>query len=193
MIPQSGSINAKRQTAVQAKPVSLPYMLGDNGWTYDELNAGEVNQKMKEGWTVLDVRNEEQVERAAVKGAVHVPLFVTQDDKSPYGLYREALVFGLGGWWMGARPTVENPDFLNQVKKMIPENGPGVVVICQSGLRSRQAVQVMHNAGYQNLALLEEGLNNVKKDALPTVPEGANLRTAGAGSIAGKLGWRGTR
>eukprot|EP00747_Dinoflagellata_sp_TGD_P111151 gnl/TRDRNA2_/TRDRNA2_171148_c0_seq1.p1 gnl/TRDRNA2_/TRDRNA2_171148_c0~~gnl/TRDRNA2_/TRDRNA2_171148_c0_seq1.p1 ORF type:complete len:284 (+),score=62.81 gnl/TRDRNA2_/TRDRNA2_171148_c0_seq1:85-936(+) len=157
--------------------------------TYEEIPTSELVKMMNNGWTLLDVRPEEQIERAAVKGAVQVPLFVLANDKSPIGIYKEISAFGMGGWWMGGRPMKENSDFVKDVMAKIPKDA-AVIVACQSGLRAKQAMKQLTLAGYTKLAWLIGGYSNIKPGEAPVEPEGANLRTAGSGNIAGMLGWR---
>lgn len=156
---------------------------------YKEVAPSDVLQLMQEGWILLDVRQDEQVQRAEVAGAVEVPLYVLKNDKSLMGLYQESIAFGLGGWWMGGRPMKENVDFVRQVERKITKSAPGVIAVCQSGLRSKQALKELHAAGYQRLALVKGGLNAVRHNELPCVEEGCRLDLAGSGAVAGMLGW----
>lgn len=162
---------------------------------YDELSVPEVANLMNQGWTLLDVRSPDQTARAAVKGSVEVPLFIQKhssvNDLSPLGLYQEALNFGLGGWWMGSRPMKENHDFVRQVEQVVGKDSPGVILACQSGLRSKQAMKELHVAGYPRMVMLKGGFNKVKPGDLPCVSdEYCDLSLANSGSIAGMLRWR---
>jgi len=157
---------------------------------YDELPAEDVEQMRNNGWIILDVRHPEQVEKAAIDGAVEVPLYVVKNDmKSPMGIYQEMVSFGLGGWWMGGRPMKENQDFVKQVQQKLGRGNKGIIVVCQTGLRSKQAVKELHLAGYPKLALLKGGLNTVRHNELPCAEEGCRLDLAGSGNVAGMLGW----
>jgi len=164
----------------------------DVNFDYDEVPASKVAELMDKGWTLLDVRNAEQVQKMAVRGATAVPLYVQRNDfKSPYGLYQEGVAFGLGGWWMGGRPMKENHDFVHQVEEKVSKTGPGIIAVCQSGLRAKQALKELHAAGYPRLALIEGGLRKVKPGDIPCVDdEYCDLAVSNSGNIAGMLGWR---
>jgi len=157
---------------------------------YQEVPPADVDQLLNKGWVLLDVRQPEQVERAAIHGADQVPLYVLQNDFSPLGMYQEAVAFGLGGWWMGGRPMKENSDFVKEVQQKIGKGAPGIIAVCQSGLRSKQALKELHIAGYPNLALVKGGLNRVKHNELPCEVEGCRLDLAGSGNVAGALQWQ---
>lgn len=159
---------------------------------YKEISASEVEGLMDKGWTVLDVRNAEQIARAEMKGTVEVPLYVQKNDlSSPLGLYQEAGAFALGGWWMGGRPMKENHDFVNEVEQQISKQSPGIIVVCQTGMRSKQALKELHLAGFTHLAMLKGGFNSVKRGELPCVDdEVCDLDLANSGALAGMLHWR---
>jgi len=161
---------------------------------YEEVKPSEVMQMLKEGWILLDVRQQEQVERAQIHSAVEVPLYVLKDDmQSPMGIYQEMVAFGLGGWWMGGRPMKENQNFVRAVWRRLGKNAKRnakILVVCQTGLRSKQALKELHLAGFQNLALVKGGLNAVRNNEIPCEEEGCRLDMAGSGSLAGMIGWR---
>merc|ERR1719321_448987 len=159
----------------------------DVKFPYETVKPSEVMDKLKQGWTILDVRQPEQIERAQIHDAVEVPIYVTKNDMSPIGIYQEAVSFGLGGWWMGGRPMKENDDFVSQVQKNVGKSAPGIIAVCQSGLRSKQALKELHMAGYPHLALVKGGLNAVRHNELPCAEEGCRLDLAGSGNIAGML------
>merc|ERR1719321_1260391 len=127
----------------------------DVKFPYETVKPSEVMDKLKQGWTILDVRQPEQIERAQIHDAVEVPIYVTKNDMSPIGIYQEAVSFGLGGWWMGGRPMKENNDFVDQVQKNVGKSAPGIIAVCQTGLRSKQALKELHMAGYPHLALVK--------------------------------------
>eukprot|EP00746_Dinoflagellata_sp_MGD_P155045 gnl/MRDRNA2_/MRDRNA2_85172_c0_seq1.p1 gnl/MRDRNA2_/MRDRNA2_85172_c0~~gnl/MRDRNA2_/MRDRNA2_85172_c0_seq1.p1 ORF type:complete len:280 (-),score=57.35 gnl/MRDRNA2_/MRDRNA2_85172_c0_seq1:342-1181(-) len=169
------------------KEVSFNYK--DIKFQYETIKPSEVMDMLKQGWTLLDVRQPEQVERAEIHGAVEVPLFVLKDDfSSPIGIYQEMVAFGLGGWWMGGRPMKENKNFVRAVEHRIGKNAK-ILAVCQSGLRSKQALKELHLAGFKNLALVKGGLNAVRNNEIPCEEEGCRLDLAGSGSLAGMLGW----
>lgn len=156
---------------------------------YEIVKPSEVTQMLKEGWVLLDVRQQEQVERAQIHGAVEVPLFVLKNDfQSPLGIYQEMVAWGLGGWWMGGRPMKENQNFVRGVEHRIGKNAK-ILAVCQTGLRSKQALKELHLAGFKNLALVKGGLNAVRNNEIACEEEGCRLDLAGSGNLAGMLGW----
>jgi len=157
---------------------------------YEEVKPEEVENMLKQGWILLDVRQHEQVERAQIHNAVEVPLFVLKNDlQSPMGIYQEMVAYGLGGWWMGGRPMKENQNFVRNVQKTLGKNAK-ILAVCQTGLRSKQALKELHLAGFKNLALVKGGLNAVRNNEIPCEEEGCRLDLAGSGSLAGMIGWR---
>jgi rhodanese-related sulfurtransferase len=158
-------------------------------FNYEEVPPAEVQQMIDQGWVLLDVREPDQVERAAIRGADEVPLYVLKNDFSPFGIYQELASFGMGGWWMGGRPMKENHNFVREVESKIGKGAPGIIAVCQSGLRSKQALKELHLAGYSRLALVKGGLNRVRHNELPCEVEGCRLDLAGSGNVAGVLQW----
>jgi len=158
-------------------------------FSYQEVPPTEVQQLIDQGWVLLDVREPTQIERAAIRGADQVPLYVLKNDFSPYGLYQEMASFGMGGWWMGGRPMKENHDFVREVESKIGKGAPGIIAVCQGGLRSKQALKELHLAGYPRLAMVKGGLNMVRHQELPCEVEGCRLDLAGSGNVAGMLQW----
>lgn len=158
---------------------------------YKDIKAKDIAQLVNEGWTLLDVRAPEQIARAQVKGAVEVPLYVLKNDFGPLGIYQELSAFSMGGWWNGGRPMKENWDFVKQVKEKISPLSPGIIVACQTGLRSKQAMKELHLAGYPRLASLEGGFHKVKRGDLECADdEECELSLANSGNVAGMLGWK---
>lgn len=190
------SLGAVMVPQAEATPEST-FTYADVPFQYDEVKASEVQEMMQKGWILLDVRPPEQTARGRVDFSTQVPLFVLKEDMSPYGLYQEAVAFGLGGWWMGGRPMKENANFVKQVMEKASKDSPGIIAICQTGLRSGQALKELHLAGYTRLALVPGGFDRVKPGELCDedsciLPKGANIRLAGSGNVAGILGWKAT-
>ena len=104
------------------------------------------------GWVLLDVRRAEEASRAAVKSSVRVPLFEVDDDRSLFGLLKQWADFGTGGWWHGTAHTKANTNFLPEVQAAVPKSAPGVLVACQTGVRSLAASDQLRRAGYSNVA-----------------------------------------
>lgn len=198
-LPRSRGAVAVPRAHFVDKDITFNYK-SDVDFAYDEIPASDLQDMLDKGWVLLDVRNAEQVARAKVQGAVEVPAYVVSNDTSPFGLYQEAIAFGLGGWWAGTRAMKENPDFVPQVMQATAFKAPfpGIIAGCQTGLRSKQALKQLHLAGFKpRLALIKGGFDRVKSGELCSqdeciVPQGAKIQLAGSGNIAGMLGWHHT-
>jgi rhodanese-related sulfurtransferase len=81
-----------------------------------------------------------------------VPLFEVDDDRSVFGLLKQWADFGTGGWWHGTAHTKANVNFVPEVQKAVPASAPGVLVACQTGVRSLAASEQLRRAGYTNIA-----------------------------------------
>ena len=90
---------------------------------------------LQSGWTVLDVRPQEEAETVSVKGAVDVPLFEVDDSMDVGSLLKQMSAFGMGGWWEGTNHMKANTQFMAQVQSKIPKDAK-IIVTCQKGLRS---------------------------------------------------------
>ena len=75
-----------------------------------------------------------------MKGSVNVPLFVEDSDGSVSGALKQAVAYGTGGFWLGAKHMKANASFLDDVRALVPPATP-VVVACQKGLRSISACE----------------------------------------------------
>jgi rhodanese-related sulfurtransferase len=168
----------------------------DVKFDFEEIPASDLEDLQRQGWVFLDVRAPDQVHRAKVLGALEVPLYVLANDKSLYGIYQELAAFGLGGWWGGGRPMRENLHFTSQVMAKVTRDTPGIIVGCQTGLRSRQAMKELHLAGFRpKMKTIKGGFERVKPGELCSedsciVPQGAKIQLAGSGNIAAMLGWK---
>jgi rhodanese-related sulfurtransferase len=143
-----------------------------------------------DGWALLDVRPPNEIAKARLEGAVEVPLFVVDDDVSLDNFIKQATAFGMGGWWLGGNHMKPNPNFLADVKSKIPvsQDGKGVVVVCQKGLRSLSACEQLSRAGYTSLAWINGGLDTARPGDLATVG-GKDIRYGGIGGLSEALGW----
>lgn len=72
--------------------------------------------------------------QAGIEGAVTVPLFVVDEEKSIGTLIKKATAFGMGGWWEGGTHMIPNRHFLRDVDRKISKDSK-VIVACQKGLR----------------------------------------------------------
>mmetsp|Transcript_13371 Transcript_13371/g.25528 ORF Transcript_13371/g.25528 Transcript_13371/m.25528 type:complete len:265 (+) Transcript_13371:113-907(+) len=151
------------------------------------VNAAEVGNLIQNGWTLLDVRPPEEVQKGAVENAVEVPLFVIDDDTSPGGLLKQMSAFGMGGWWLGNKHMKLNTKFMGSVRKGIPTDA-SVIVGCQKGLRSLSACEQLAKSGYQKVAWVTGGFDSAEPGDLP-VKEGQDIRFAGNGGLSDVVGW----
>jgi rhodanese-related sulfurtransferase len=142
-----------------------------------------------QGWTMLDVRPQEEVDRAAVSGSVHVPLYVTDDDRSVAGLIKQATnTFAGFGWWIGGAHMKLNTSFMADVQAKVPNKNTKIVVACQKGLRSLKACEQLAQAGYTNVAWLSGGYDAAKKGEFDT-SNGKDIRYGSAAGVQGLIGW----
>ncbi|KAL6781473.1 hypothetical protein ACKKBG_A11285 [Auxenochlorella protothecoides x Auxenochlorella symbiontica] len=151
------------------------------------VRAKEVPGLLKDGWTLLDVRPSSELDKARIKGAVEVPLFVVDDDMSPAGLLKQASAFGMGGWWLGGKHMKPYPTFLEEVEAKVPKDA-SIIVACQKGLRSLAACEVLSRAGYRSLAWINGGYDTAQPGELP-VEGDVDVRLAGIGGLSSVLGW----
>lgn len=100
-----------------------------------KLNPQEAWQRMREHPESLLIDVRDPVEFAFVghpRGAVNIP-------------------------WKTAPAWQPNPDFLRQVETLAPDRERPLLLLCRSGQRSMDAARALAEAGYQNLANVEEG------------------------------------
>ncbi|KAI3788632.1 hypothetical protein L2E82_01404 [Cichorium intybus] len=136
------------------------------------------------GYKLLDIRPEWEREKSRVSGSMHVPLFVQDMDNSPLTLLKKWVHFGYIGLWTGQNFTMMNPDFVDQVEKMVPDKTTKVLVACGEGLRSMMATSKLYKNGYKNLGWLAGGFNRAVEGDFPEVegPEKLQYATIGGAS-----------
>uniref|UniRef100_A0A0E0QP06 Rhodanese domain-containing protein n=1 Tax=Oryza rufipogon TaxID=4529 RepID=A0A0E0QP06_ORYRU len=118
----------------------------------------------EEGYTVLDIRDRTQRERAHIKNSAHVPLFVENDDGDIGTIIKRTVHNNFAGLFFGLPFTKRNLEFTKMVKdKFSPESK--LLVVCQEGLRSTGAADVLEREGFQNLACIKSGLQTLKPGA----------------------------
>ncbi|KAG2634088.1 hypothetical protein PVAP13_2NG256400 [Panicum virgatum] len=89
----------------------------------------------EEGFTVLDIRDRTQRERAYIKSSTHVPLFIENQDNDIGTIVKRQVHNNFAGLFFGLPFTKLNPDFTKAVKeKFSPESK--LLVVCQEGLSS---------------------------------------------------------
>lgn len=142
----------------------------------------------EEGYTVLDIRDRTQRERAYIKSSTHVPLFIENQDNDIGTIVKRQLHNNFAGLFFGLPFTKLNPDFARTVKdKFSPESK--VLVVCQEGLRSAAAADALEKEGFQNIACITSGLQTVKPGTFESVgkSELQNAGKAGLVTIQGKI------
>ncbi|KAL2653297.1 hypothetical protein R1flu_021425 [Riccia fluitans] len=135
------------------------------------------------GYKILDVRPLWEREKAYVAGSYHIPLFVEDLSTGLLTMVKKAVQMGQGGWWIGLKLTVKNDNFFEQVKTTVPK-GEKLLVVCGEGLRSLLAIEELSDGGYEQLAWLRGGFNNVSDDAVQNVEGPMRLRFATLGGAS---------
>ncbi|XP_016204933.1 rhodanese-like domain-containing protein 9, chloroplastic isoform X3 [Arachis ipaensis] len=153
------------------------------------VNAEQAKELVTvDGYTVLDVRDKTQFERAHIKSCYHVPLFVENQDNDPGTIVKRTLHNNFSGLFFGLPFTKPNPNFVQTVKSQFsPETK--LLVVCQEGLRSAAAANKLEQAGFSNVACITSGLQTVKPGTFDSVGS-KDLQDAGkAGlvTIQGKI------
>ncbi|KAL2320841.1 hypothetical protein Fmac_029810 [Flemingia macrophylla] len=153
------------------------------------VNAEKAKELVEvDGYTVLDVRDKTQFERAHIKSCCHVPLFVENKDNDPGTIIKRQLHNNFSGLFFGLPFTKPNPDFLQSVKSQFPPESK-LLVVCQEGLRSSAAANKLDEAGFVNVACITSGLQTVKPGTFDSVgsTELENAGKAGLVTIQGKI------
>lgn len=153
------------------------------------VNAEEAKELIAvDGYTVLDVRDIYQFERAHIKSCYHVPLFIENKDNDIGTIVKRQLHNNFSGTLYGLPFTKLNPDFLQSVKSQFSPQSK-LLVVCQEGLRSTAAANQLDKAGFQNVACITSGLQSVKPGTFDSVgpKELQNAGKAGLVTIQGKI------
>lgn len=153
------------------------------------VNAEEAKELIAvEGYTVLDVRDKSQFDRAHIKSCYHVPLFVENQDNDLGTIIKRTLHNNFAGLFFGLPFTKLNPHFVQSVKSQLsPESK--LLVVCQEGLRSAAAANKLEQSGFSNIACITSGLQTVKPGTFDSVgsTELQNAGKAGLVTIQGKI------
>ncbi|XP_076943671.1 rhodanese-like domain-containing protein 10 [Bidens hawaiensis] len=136
------------------------------------------------GYRLLDIRPEWEREKSRVAGSMHVPLFVQDMDNGPITLLKKWVHFGYIGLWTGQNFTMINPQFLDQVEKLVPDKSTKLLVACGEGLRSMMATSKLYNNGYTNLGWLAGGFNRAIEGDFPEVEGPEKLQYATIGGVS---------
>ncbi|KAK1650981.1 hypothetical protein QYE76_068786 [Lolium multiflorum] len=137
-----------------------------------------------EGFQLLDIRPAWEHGRAAVRGSVHVPLFISDDDMSPVTLLKKWVHLGYIGLWTGQSFTKMNNRFLDDVAAVVPGKDAKLLVACGEGLRSLIAVRMLHDDGYKNVGWLAGGFSKSVDGDFADVEGESKLRYATIGGTS---------
>ncbi|XP_002975300.2 rhodanese-like domain-containing protein 9, chloroplastic [Selaginella moellendorffii] len=130
---------------------------------------GEEAKKLvtEEGYSVVDVRDKSQFDRAHIKPSTHVPLFTVNTDGDISTSIRRVMHNGFAGLFYGIAFTKPNSNFVADVERSFSKDSK-LLLVCQEGLRSGQAAEKLEEAGFRNLAFIDNGLQKVKPDLFAT-------------------------
>ncbi|RZC08054.1 Rhodanese-like domain-containing protein 11, chloroplastic isoform C [Glycine soja] len=124
---------------------------------------------------------------AWVRASTWIPIFDV-DNKLDFGtIPRKVTSFVMGGWWSGMPTLSYDSQFLAKVEEKFPKDAE-LIVVCQKGLRSLAACELLYNAGYKNLFWVQGGYEAAEEEDL--IVEGPMpLKFAGIGGVSEFLGW----
>jgi len=132
----------------------------------DYVPASKVaNLVTQEGYALLDVRDNNQFQKAHVKGSVHIPLFKEDEAKDPQSLINQQLHRGSVGANFGSSHTIRNDRFEELVEAQFGKDAK-VILCCQQGLRSNTAAQDLAASGFSDLACVDGGFNSLTDELL---------------------------
>ncbi|KAG2683341.1 hypothetical protein I3843_10G027500 [Carya illinoinensis] len=99
------------------------------------VNAEEAKKLIAvEEYTILDVRDKSQYDRAHIKSCYHVPLFIENQDNDFGTIIKRTVHNNFSGLFFGLLFTKLNPDFVQSVKSQFSP-GSKLLLVCQEGLR----------------------------------------------------------
>ncbi|XP_041028506.1 rhodanese-like domain-containing protein 9, chloroplastic [Juglans microcarpa x Juglans regia] len=146
------------------------------------VNAEEAKKLISvEEYTILDVRDKSQYDRAHIKSCYHVPLFIENQDNDFGTILKRTVHNNFSGLFFGLPFTKLNPDFVQSVKSQFSP-GSKLLLVCQEGLRSAVAAKELEQAGFQNIACITSGLQAVKPGTFDSVGT-TELKDAGKGGL----------
>ncbi|XP_051150285.1 rhodanese-like domain-containing protein 9, chloroplastic [Andrographis paniculata] len=141
-----------------------------------------------EGYSILDVRDRTQFERAHIKDCYHVPLFIENKDNDLGTIVKRTLHNNFSGLFFGLPFTKPNPDFVQSVKSQFSP-GSKLLLVCQEGLRSVAAADKLDSAGFQKIVCITSGLQSVPPGTFNSVgsTELKDAGKAGLITVQGKI------
>lgn len=185
-VRSASSIKRRVSVTVQAASASgMPVTAGK----VRNVSPAEYSKLVSEGWTVLDVRPPNEIQKAKLQHALEVPMYVPDEDQGISTLIKKATAFGMGGWWLGGTHMKPNEKFLSEVQASIPDKEQAkVLVVCQKGLRSLSACEQLARIGYPTIAWMNGGLDTARPGQVATVGD-VDVRLGGVGGLSEVLGW----
>ncbi|CAA6672316.1 unnamed protein product [Spirodela intermedia] len=133
------------------------------------VNAEEAKRLVdEEGFTVLDVRDKSQYDRAHIQSSYHVPLFVENKDNDPGTIIKRTLHNNFSGLFYGLPFTKPNPEFVQSIRGQFSPDSK-ILLVCQEGLRSAAAASKLEQEGFQNVSCITSGLQSVKPGTFSSV------------------------
>ncbi|KAL6138148.1 hypothetical protein ACLB2K_063434 [Fragaria x ananassa] len=152
------------------------------------VNADEAKELIAEGYTVIDVRDKSQYDRAHIKSCYHVPLFIKNEDNDIGTIVKRTVHNNFSGLFFGIPFTKPNPEFVQSVKGQFSPQSK-LLLVCQEGLRSAVAASKLEQAGFQEIACITSGLQKVKPGVFDSVgsTELQDAGKAGLVTVQGKI------
>jgi len=147
------------------------------------LYGDELKTYLDNGYSILDVRPEYEVERIKPSGSIHIPLITEVKDGGLSSFARKWTNTIYAGH---SRDLTRNDNFVEDVKAQYPADSK-LIVSCGEGLRSLLATKALRDAGYAQAFWLAGGLSGVPKDVLTNEGTSVDVGYRRAGLDGGKL------
>ncbi|CAI5513585.1 unnamed protein product [Closterium sp. Naga37s-1] len=119
----------------------------------------------KDGYTIVDIRDITQYDRARIPGSIHIPAFILNTDNDVGTMIRRAAHTSMPGNLYGLAFTKPNPDFISTIRSKFSSPDAKILFVCQEGLRSLSVASDLERLGYTDI-VVTEGLNKLKPGAI---------------------------